>query len=206
MAKSPGSLSGLVSEASTGMSYSFMRPSANGHGLVDCVVQWLERWIDQQFRESVSGSCSGGTTRHSTGPNAPQINSAHAEKTQTNKGKRRSQDDPPDDNSEDESRNDPKRPKPEGPSVGGQRRFACPFFKRNPGRYQEVRSCPGPGYKSIHRLKYVARPTFNCAQPMALLTGFKGASLPQTSASKIQMLTVLHVLPERRRTSRPPPL
>lgn len=31
--------------------------------------------------------------------------------------------------------------------------LACPFFKHNVNRYRECRSCPGPGWKSIHRLK-----------------------------------------------------
>ena len=31
--------------------------------------------------------------------------------------------------------------------------FACPFFKRNPHRYKRCRSCPGPGWVSVHRLK-----------------------------------------------------
>jgi hypothetical protein len=34
------------------------------------------------------------------------------------------------------------------------RKFACPFYKRNPGRNQRWRSCAGPGWDSIHRLKY----------------------------------------------------
>ena len=33
------------------------------------------------------------------------------------------------------------------------RRFACPFFKRNPRRYHQWRSCPGPGWASVHRIK-----------------------------------------------------
>lgn len=33
------------------------------------------------------------------------------------------------------------------------KRLACPFFKRNPQRYQEERSCVGPGWRTVHRLK-----------------------------------------------------
>lgn len=33
------------------------------------------------------------------------------------------------------------------------KRLACPFFKRNPQRYQEERSCVGPGWVTLHRLK-----------------------------------------------------
>lgn len=33
--------------------------------------------------------------------------------------------------------------------------FACPFFKRDPSRYQSERACVGPGWPSIHRMKYI---------------------------------------------------
>lgn len=32
-------------------------------------------------------------------------------------------------------------------------RFACPFYKRNPARYISSRSCPGPGWDDVHRVK-----------------------------------------------------
>jgi hypothetical protein len=34
-------------------------------------------------------------------------------------------------------------------------RLACPFFKNNPAKYQNWTSCPGPGWASVHRIKYV---------------------------------------------------
>lgn len=33
--------------------------------------------------------------------------------------------------------------------------FACPYFKHDPGRYQSERSCVGPGWPTIHRVKCV---------------------------------------------------
>ena len=35
------------------------------------------------------------------------------------------------------------------------RKVACPFFLRHSERYCNRRSCPGPGWNSVHRLKYV---------------------------------------------------
>lgn len=32
-------------------------------------------------------------------------------------------------------------------------RFACPFFKHDPGRYRNRRTCPGPGWPTVHRMK-----------------------------------------------------
>ncbi|RFN51722.1 hypothetical protein FIE12Z_4034 [Fusarium flagelliforme] len=32
-------------------------------------------------------------------------------------------------------------------------RFACPFYKHNPAQYENSRSCVGPGWKTVHRVK-----------------------------------------------------
>jgi hypothetical protein len=34
-------------------------------------------------------------------------------------------------------------------------RFACPFYKHDPARYRNRRTCPGPGWPTVHRMKYV---------------------------------------------------
>jgi len=34
-----------------------------------------------------------------------------------------------------------------------QQMFACPFFKRDPVRYKNYRTCLGPGWTSLHRIK-----------------------------------------------------
>jgi hypothetical protein len=39
--------------------------------------------------------------------------------------------------------------------VRDKRRFACPYFKHDPQKYKYFRSCPGPGWDRIHRVKYV---------------------------------------------------
>lgn len=31
--------------------------------------------------------------------------------------------------------------------------FACPFYKHDPERYEAARSCCGPGWSTVHRLK-----------------------------------------------------
>ena len=36
-------------------------------------------------------------------------------------------------------------------------RFACPYFKRDSQRHSERRSCRGPGWDTVHRVKYVVR-------------------------------------------------
>jgi len=69
------------------------------------------------------------------------------------RGKRPAEDNSSDrDDSGNESRKDPKRSRPNNDAFG-QRPFACPYFKRNPGRFKDQRTCPGPGFKSVHRVK-----------------------------------------------------
>jgi hypothetical protein len=45
-----------------------------------------------------------------------------------------------------------KRPNEDGSQDPG-KRFACPFFKRRPHIYISKKSCPGPGWNDVHRLK-----------------------------------------------------
>lgn len=52
---------------------------------------------------------------------------------------------------EDDRRPDPKRSK--SSQAPEKRRLACPFFKKNPQRYKEKRSCVAPGFVTVHRLK-----------------------------------------------------
>lgn len=42
---------------------------------------------------------------------------------------------------------------PSDHSPGKNHKFACPFFKRHPEKYKSYRSCPGPGWDTVHRLK-----------------------------------------------------
>ncbi len=39
------------------------------------------------------------------------------------------------------------------PGEGGGKKFACPYFKRNPKKYRNWTSCPGPGWDEVHRVK-----------------------------------------------------
>jgi hypothetical protein len=65
-----------------------------------------------------------------------------------------------DDTSEDGNGNGPpKKTKSDNPPESNiSAKFACPYFKRNPRKYQSMRSCTGPGFDTVHRLKYVLIP------------------------------------------------
>jgi hypothetical protein len=65
--------------------------------------------------------------------------------------------------SEHEARLLPLNPDPRSPAANQQhsndkgtaRRFACPFYQRNPEKHQDHRSCEGPGWEAVRRVKYV---------------------------------------------------
>ncbi|KAH8885692.1 hypothetical protein GQ53DRAFT_828722 [Thozetella sp. PMI_491] len=60
------------------------------------------------------------------------------------------------DNDDEEGDDGPRPPKGKVPASDTgqpQRQFACPFFKNNAGKYRSWRSCCGPGWPNVHRLK-----------------------------------------------------
>ena len=71
-------------------------------------------------------------------------------------GKRKASDkDSPTRDNNGEDLNKRLRPSHDDPDVGSDmpKKLACPYFKRNPRKYQRFRSCPGPGWDTVHRLK-----------------------------------------------------
>lgn len=59
-----------------------------------------------------------------------------------------------DDEDEQDQENKKPRVEPDHQEDESLRRFACPFFKKDPCKYQGRRACPGPGWTSVHRVKY----------------------------------------------------
>jgi hypothetical protein len=93
--------------------------------------------------------------------NAP-LSSSHSE---FGRKRRRS----PEDDENDE--NDGKRqrhPTTMDPAAG-RPRFACPYFKRSPMAVAKIRSCSGPGWNSIHRVKYAFSSGFAARSALTLL-------------------------------------
>ncbi|XTI94758.1 hypothetical protein V2W45_1257270 [Cenococcum geophilum] len=93
-----------------------------------------------------SGShCAGGSNA-----------SASSERSSNLKRKRNNERDSNSQPPEDDRNNRPsKLPKlgPSSPHDNLSLRFACPYFKRNPGRHRKSRTCAGPGWASVHRVK-----------------------------------------------------
>lgn len=85
--------------------------------------------------------------------------SANGPRSDNGGGKRKASDEdsPRRENDGDENSNKHPKPSLSGPDddSGTPKKFACPYFKRNPRKYQRFRSCPGPGWDTVHRVKLV---------------------------------------------------
>ncbi|KAF2492530.1 hypothetical protein BU16DRAFT_541350 [Lophium mytilinum] len=112
-------------------------------------AQWL---FDD--RSGVIQSTNGSHTSTSTSSAAQFTSENKKRKRQNRHGGRSGENDEDDiaDNNDDNGNNrrnldSGKRPR------GSKKRFACPFFKRDPEKHMGRRSCTGPGYSGIHQLK-----------------------------------------------------
>ena len=101
-------------------------------------------------------SASGTNSRRQSATNTTST-SNRTTSQKANGGKRKSRSDelfPPDDPNDDDNPNKRRRVSvttTEDSESGP--RFACPFYKHDPNRYRYRRTCPGPGWPTVHRMK-----------------------------------------------------
>jgi hypothetical protein len=120
--------------------------------LVDAIMEEFQKVFSATLRNYATNgtnpSSSGNATGHPTGA------SAYSDTSFVSRKRSLSGDGstPPDDG--DDSN---KRRRPDSVSKGKQPiselRFACPYYKRNPGRHQTFTSCRDPGFTTVARLK-----------------------------------------------------
>ena len=144
----------------------------------DTETHWIERVISPMTRHIVdrimnglhfifdlkSGiiTCTSDGSTSSASPSS-NFNSSQGSSTSgtSNAGSKRSRGDggdgdslSPGDNGDNDRGKRPKR-NPTSPNSedGHSLKYACPYFKRNPQRYKQRRSCAGPGWSDISRIK-----------------------------------------------------
>jgi hypothetical protein len=119
--------------------------------LVDALMAEFHRIFDKMLRTHGGGSSSGtGGYIGSSGSSTYSSSSFISRKRSLSGGST-----PPPDGDGDDPH---KRRKPDPKSTGGKQptaelRFACPYYKRNPGRHQTYTSCRDPGFNTVARLK-----------------------------------------------------
>jgi hypothetical protein len=102
-------------------------------------------------------SCRGEGSEASQPRSSNGSSDIQAESRINNKQKRRitrrEGSEPPEDDGSDGDKSS-KRKRVNAPSIDNPtRKFACPYYQRNPLRHQSCRSCAGPGWATVHRLK-----------------------------------------------------
>lgn len=101
-------------------------------------------------------SYSSSPGEHENAARVPRQDPRRKSRTTGGGGKRSHTDqDNNGDGDESDGEEEARRPRTKRSKSGenGTRMLACPFFKHNPHRYKEKRSCVGPGWKDVHRLK-----------------------------------------------------
>jgi hypothetical protein len=130
--------------------------------LIDRVMEMFYARSDGTFRTIAHGSSSSpnGSQTTATDANTNTQNHLGEGNNSIRRGgqKRRWSDSPDDDNDDgDRPRKPPRRPVSfDSHETDSTKKFACPYYKRDPHRYQKFTTCPGPGWEHIHRMKYVS--------------------------------------------------
>lgn len=122
--------------------------------LVDRLMQEFHRIFDKMIRShhgtGAAGSMGSGYYSGSSGSSTYSSSSFVSRKRSLSGGSTP----PPDDNGDDSNKR--RRPDPKhstGKQSMSELRFACPYYKRNPGRHQTFTSCRDPGFITVARLK-----------------------------------------------------
>ncbi len=141
-------------ESSPGISQLPRRLSPAKRKIVEKIMQQFQKLFQEILRTHTGDSSSGSSYSGSAGwsSNASTYSSASfvSRKRSLSGGGSL----PPNENDEDDS-NKRRRPDPKTEAKGGvgELRFACPYYKRNPGRHPTFTSCRDPGFVTIARLK-----------------------------------------------------
>ncbi|KAI3553002.1 hypothetical protein CABS03_03139 [Colletotrichum abscissum] len=117
------------------------------------VCEWLDDNVynlEEAYEQD--GDCQRGQKACSSGGVKRRAAEGHLVAGQKRQLKGRDRDDEGSDNDEsNEQKPNRKRTKTDGDD--NRRKFACPFFKHDPIRYKSHRTCVGPGWHEIHRVK-----------------------------------------------------
>ncbi|KAL5113653.1 hypothetical protein ACEQ8H_008468 [Pleosporales sp. CAS-2024a] len=114
------------------------------------------RKVESHLRYSILQSNGGRKSSASNGSGSNDQKSNH--KVSQHAGKRKTRPDRdlrPDEDEEDGANKRRRRSSAatiESSSETGAR-FACPFYKHDPNRFRNRRTCPGPGWPTVHRMK-----------------------------------------------------
>jgi len=120
------------------------------------LVEFILRKVDLSLRQEAYKQCTNqSTSAHRNAANvAPRPSHDTPWQNAGTKRKSRTEGSPPPDEDEDGQH---KRRRESAVTMSDESdtiaRFACPFYKHDPDRYRNRRTCPGPGWPTVHRMK-----------------------------------------------------
>ena len=135
--------------------------TAVSKALLAQVLQENNRRIIRLILEGIKNStqhirCRGSEFHDTRASGAGDLSHAVSKNSDTNKRKRTRSNNEKDREEDGADKPPPsKLPLIELGNDGYRLRFACPFFKHNRLKYREQRSCTGPGWPTVHRVKSV---------------------------------------------------
>ncbi|KAF2268933.1 hypothetical protein CC78DRAFT_575476 [Lojkania enalia] len=118
-------------------------------------IELIMRQIEVNLRYAAYMQCAGGqSSRHQSNASESYWPSRGNSQSSGGKRKLRTEEEDPSEYPEDDGSNKRRRVSitaTEESDAGP--RFACPFFKHDSNRYRNRRTCPGPGWPTVHRMK-----------------------------------------------------
>jgi hypothetical protein len=124
--------------------------------VIDVVMKGLCKWLDSRL-----ASIRGVTANHGEASGSSSRNIDSGDSTQPGHGKEKGHPHSPkrrrtgpNDEDDDHGEGGVRKSKlGQRPHANDEPRFACPYFKRDPGKYCREATCVGPGWVEIHRVK-----------------------------------------------------
>ncbi|KAH7411616.1 hypothetical protein DE146DRAFT_627672 [Phaeosphaeria sp. MPI-PUGE-AT-0046c] len=118
-------------------------------------IDIVMRKIEVQLCYAAYMQCNGGGSFNTSG-SSTTTSQQSSRKASHSSGKRKSQPDdttPPNDDQDSGSHKRRRGSQATISSSESATRFACPFYKHEPHRFRSRRTCPGPGWTTVHRMK-----------------------------------------------------
>ncbi|RMZ67253.1 Nicotinate-nucleotide diphosphorylase [Pyrenophora seminiperda CCB06] len=120
------------------------------------IIELIMRKVEVSLRQAAYNQYTGSSSAHSRARAAPSSgqNSRKTSVSTVSKRKFRQEGSPPPEDDDEDGPN--KRRRGSGTSIDGSEtgaRFACPYYKHDPDGYRNRRTCPGPGWATVHRMK-----------------------------------------------------
>ena len=133
-----------------------VRPIQPSPAPVQKIIELILRKVEINLRNAAYKQCTGRSAAHSQAKSTLPSGQSSRKTSVSSGSKRKSRlegSPPPEDDDEDgtSKRRRGSTTTTDESETGA--RFACPFYKHDPDRYRNRRTCPGPGWPTVHRMK-----------------------------------------------------